>query len=76
MGPELTPWFDGRKHKPVRPGVYMLKCGGGYDIGYQHWNGKYWSTWCTTIAGAARQEDRAAYTYQNDDWRGLCQKPR
>jgi hypothetical protein len=74
---DLTPWFDGRT-KPIRVGVYMLKCGGaGLRDGYQHWDGKTWGPWHPSAEHAAqrRPDQRADLKYQNDNWRGLRKKP-
>ena len=68
---EFTPWFDGRLHKPARPGVYQQR--NAHDvIGYQHWNGARWGAWCRSAAEA--KEQRGSYVhpaYAHDDWRGL-----
>lgn len=73
QAPKLTPWFDGRIHKPARPGVYQQKSATGW-VGYQHWNGKKWSVWCTTAAQAyAQRGGFASPRHQNDDWRGLAE---
>jgi hypothetical protein len=66
---DLTPWFDGRVHKPTRPGVYMLMCGFGKVLGYQRWDGEFWNLWYRTPEMANIVTFRAAS--QNDNWRGL-----
>lgn len=68
---QLTPWFDGKLHKPARPGVYMQRSGGGRDIGYQRWDGERWYMWCRTAEFAARSPWAALESFQNDNWRGL-----
>jgi hypothetical protein len=67
---QLTPWFDGRLHKPARPGVYMQRNANG-RIGYQRWDGESWYLWISTAEIAAKQIQAVAHYYQNDDWRGL-----
>ena len=76
---KLTPWFDGNRHRPVRPGVYMLMCGGtGKQAGYQLWDGKQWGPWYPDVerAAATPPGKRADLWRQNDNWRGLRRKPR
>lgn len=75
MNEELTPWFNGMKHKPARPGVYMLLSGGMGLIGYQFWDGQKWGVWCSTAHGAAISGGGHAHSYHQDDWRGLAHNP-
>ena len=78
MSLKLTPWFDGKTHKPVRRGVYGLMCGGLHDLyGYQYWDGKTWRGWRLSIADAFKARYLAAVDdkYQNDDWRGVAKEP-
>ena len=72
---DLTPWFDGTLYKPARPGVYMLMSGS--SVGYQRWDGVEWSSWYLDVDGAAngRLDSYADTHYQNDNWRGLRNKP-
>lgn len=72
----LTPWFDGKKYTPARPGVYMQRCGYGKDVGYQRWDGSYWYGWCYRAEDAAKQIVVVDLAYQNDDWRGLREGPK
>lgn len=71
---KLTPWFPGAI-KPVRPGVYQQKSGGGHMVGYQRWDGMRWFLWIEDPDGAANQTFSAADGRQNDDWRGLAEQP-
>lgn len=73
---QLTPWFDGKLHKPARRGVYMQMSGSGHEAGYQRWNGKVWSSWYSTpeLAARAPRKDCASPTSQNDNWRGLLKR--
>ena len=67
----LTPWFDGKLYKPVRPGVYQSRFFS--DIGFRHWDGKTWGNWFFRQNDAARRKHRpAAGAGQTDDWRGIC----
>ena len=69
----LTPWFDGKKFKPARKGVYMLMSVEGGRAGYQFWNGVAWGAWCETPFRAYIQKNSLAWGfYQNDNWRGLA----
>ena len=71
---KLTNWFDGSAVKPSRKGVYMLLSGS--HIGYQHWNGAQWGIWLLTPEMAEKNKAELAVAhYQNDNWRGLAQKP-
>ena len=71
---KLTPWFDGFAVKPLRNGVYMLLSDS--DTGYQYWDGTQWGSWARTPEMAVRNRNRPAnFYYQNDNWRGLAQKP-
>lgn len=71
MRQKLTPWFDGRKYKPVRPGVYQQKNYYG-TLGYQYWDGSRWGFWCATAAQAYDQRGKfVPAIYHNDNWRGL-----
>ena len=67
----LTPWFDGKIHKPVRPGVYQVRLPGACV--YRHWDGKTWGLWYFT---AALVNERGVHpireTLVQDDWRGIC----
>lgn len=67
----LSPWFNGREHKPARPGVYMQMSGA--SVGYQKWDGIKWGPWCSEAdrAERTREGDYASDTYQSDNWRGL-----
>lgn len=67
---KLTPWFDGKQHKPARPGVYQLLCGLRKDIGYQYWDGRFWHGWHKT-PDEAEKSRWIACGYENDNWRGL-----
>ncbi len=67
-----TPWFDGKKYKPVRVGVYELMSLG--QLGYQYWNGEAWGLW--SISPTEARKDGLFYgactrSHQHDDWRGL-----
>ena len=70
---DLTPWFDGKRHKPARPGVYMLRCGRGTFVGFQKWHGTAWSPWADSAETAARYTPNnvASPPHQHDNWRGL-----
>lgn len=72
----LTPWFDGKKYKPARQGVYMLMDGSGKIVGYQRWDGRQWYSWSPYAEDAAKKNSEAASYYQNDDWRGLRREPK
>lgn len=71
---EFTPWFDGKKHKPVRKGVYQQRNAYG-QIGYQKWDGRFWYGWRNTPSGAKNAIQTAYHACQNDDWRGLAKNP-
>ena len=71
--PKLTPWFPGHI-KPSRPGVYQQYSGLG-GIGYQLWDGLAWRLWERTPQAAAASFVQVASAYQNDQWRGLSEKP-
>ena len=72
--PKLTPWIDGSAEKPFLLGVYMLLSGN--RSGYQHWDGVQWGIWATTPEMAKKYRNTPANLYyQNDNWRGLAQKP-
>jgi hypothetical protein len=73
--PKVTPWFDGRSHKPSRPGVYQQMSGS--MLGYQYWDGSVWWGWAETIstAHAMRKGTPASPCYQTDNWRGLTEGP-
>lgn len=71
---KLTEWFPGHI-KPVRPGVYQQLSAVDKTLGYQRWDGANWSSWYSTVEGAAKATDVAAHPFQNDQWRGLAEKP-
>lgn len=73
---EFTPWFDGKKHKPARKGVYQQKSLGGYYIGYQYWDGKKWGAFSSNPYLAYKlRMNKVNDLHQNDDWRGLAKNP-
>ena len=70
----LTPWFEGKIHKPVRPGVYQVRSPGkSPDItGFRNWNGETWSRWYSTAERAdSAGHSPAPLEYQSPDWRGV-----
>lgn len=74
---KLTPWFDGRRFKPVRVGVYPVRPpkGSWWPSRYRHWNGKRWGPRETTPALAlAISPWGACANDQKDDWRGLLKE--
>lgn len=76
MSKKLTPWFPGSV-KPVHVGIYMLMDGLGERIGYQHWNGSWWSCWTPSIEDAAIAKFTSAHAEcQNYKWRGLAEQPK
>lgn len=72
--PKLTKWFP-REVKPVRVGVYETDANfyKGYQR-FQHWNGEFWNSYCTTIQSASTETDYSSY--QNVRWRGLAEQPK
>ena len=72
---DLTPWFDGKKHKPARRGVYMLMSGN--SLGYQKWDGQGWLPWSSDVLHAAAYKDGeyVSQQYRDDNWRGLKKRP-
>ena len=67
----LTPWFDGKIHKPARPGVYQVRLPS--SCVYRHWDGKTWGFWHSDAdsAGGTKRRPHRDYHAQ-DDWRGIC----
>ena len=71
----LTPWFDGKLHKPIYLGVYKQMF--GPDIGYQKWDGVAWGPWKENVEAAAKCKpgEYAMGFYQSDDWQGILKEP-
>ena len=71
----LTPWFDGKLHKPVHHGVYRQMQ--NLTLGYQKWDGVAWGPWKENAEEAAecKPGDYAMWFYQNDDWQGILEAP-
>ena len=58
---KLTPWFDAKKHKPVRVGMYEFYDSLRKKTVRARWGGEYW-TW----DGGWRWS-----TWVGDKWRGV-----
>ena len=68
---KLTPWFDGRTTKPVRPGVYQSCCVGGLD-GYRYWDGQAWGWLAMTVGDAMRTHHHTTPgLFLTGQWRGI-----
>jgi len=76
MSKKLTPWFPKNK-KPHRAGVYETRINfsiGGTLNRYQHWNGRRWGAFATSVR-EARGNMHFASAYQDNKWRGLTERP-
>lgn len=60
-----TPWFSGEKF-PKRTGWYERRYSDTDMIHMARWNGNAW----------VFSDDRHASLYQNEEWRGLANKPK
>lgn len=69
--PKLTPWFDGRHHRPLpdRPGVYQRRIRYA-GLVYSKWDGTYWYIPGPTVEHAEGMMMRSGI--MDADWRGVA----
>jgi len=71
---ELTKWFDGSKFVPEHVGVYETSVEGRFKC-FQKWNGFFWCTYDFSVDKADSDKNKNESYYQNNNWRGLANKP-